>query len=161
MTASRRTALLALPAVCLLLLTGCLLGGGGQADPDPSPSPAYDPVPDDQLFAQVARLDGVRAVDLDYVDTFANPNSYGGTVTVARDATHVSRIVDRTCAILWQGHPDVSVLFEVALPDGSLVSSTSYHLASPDDLEQRYGPQPGTGEPPQDAPPLPKIPGVP
>ena len=123
MTASRRTALLALPAVCLLLLTGCLLGGGGQADP--------------------------------------NPNSYGGTVTVARDATHVSRIVDRTCAILWQGHPDVSVLFEVALPDGSLVSSTSYHLASPDDLEQRYGPQPGTGEPPQDAPPLPKIPGVP
>jgi hypothetical protein len=157
--AARVTTAVVLPVVCLLVLTGCLLGGNGAADPDPSPT--YDPVPDDQLYAQVARVEGVRSVDLDYMDSFANPNSYGGTIAVERDAKNVAHIVDQACAILWQGHPDASILFEVTLPDRSTVSSTAYHLADPQDLEKRYGPQPGTGEPPRGAPPLTKIPGVP
>jgi hypothetical protein len=73
----------------------------------------------------------------------------------------VARVVDQACAILGQGHPDASIVLEVTLPDRSTVSTVAYDLAFPSDLEQRYGPQPGTGEPPPDASPLAKVPGVP
>ena len=159
MKAPRVVAAVVLALLGLLVLTSCVLGGDGAADPGPSPT--YDPVPDAQLFDRVARLDGVRSADLDYVDTFANPNSYGGTITVDPGAKHVERIVDQACAILRQGHPDASIVLDVALPDSSTVSTVAYDVAFPEDLEKRYGPQPGTGQVPDDAPPLTKVPGVP
>ena len=157
MKAARTVGVLLLPVLCLLVLTGCVLGGGS----DPDKGSSYDPVPDAQLFADVGRIDGVRSVDLDYLDSFANPNSYAGTITVEPGAKDVAGIVDRMCAILRQGHPDASILVSVALRGNATVATTAYHVALPQDLEKRYGPQPGTGEPPQDARPLGKVPGVP
>jgi hypothetical protein len=135
-------------AVGSMLLTGC---------GDPSPKPSYDPVPDTDLFAQVEKLPGVRSADLEYSDSFANPNEYAGTVTVARTAD-VAGVVDRMCALLWQGRPEVSV--HVTVSYGSReVTTADLRLSTPDDLERRYGSQPGSGEPPPSATPL-RVPGT-
>ena len=158
MTRSPRPALVALLCcVCCVLLTGCF----GSDDDPPATQPSYDPVADDELFAEVAGIPGVKSAELEYVDTFENPNSYAGTITLVR-GTDAAEVLDRTCAILWQGRPDVSVFIDVPLGGAAGSTNTAdLRLSAPTDREAPYGAQPGTGQPPADASPLPKVPGQP
>jgi hypothetical protein len=151
MTGQAASALLALSAV-LAALSGCT---GSTAEPA-----GYDPVPDEQLFEQVGALPGVRAADLEYKDTFAHPSEYSGDVTVGRGVDPVETL-DAVSAILWQGRPEPTVVVTVRGPQGVLLDSTSVNLIGGSDFEDRYGPQPGTGEVPEDAELLPRPPGLP
>lgn len=151
MTGRAASARLALPVV-LAALSGCT---GSTAEPV-----GYTPVPDEQLFEQVGALPGVRAVDLEYQDTFAHPREYSGDVTVGRGVDPVEAL-DAVSAILWQGRPGPTVIVTVRGPRGVLLDSTSVDLIGGSDFEERYGPQPGTGKVPEDAERLPRPTGLP
>ncbi len=139
-------------AVALLLCTsGCT---GSRTEPVD-----YEPVEDERLFSEIEDLPGVRSADLEYTDTFAHPSEYSGDVTIGRDVDPVATI-DAVSAILWQGRPDPTVVVTVRGPEGTLLDSTSVNLIGGSDFEERYGPQPGTGEVPPDAEPLPRPPGL-
>ena len=148
-----------LPLRCLALASPLLLLGGCANDPEPTgppgpPEPSYDPVADTVLYRQIEDLPGVRAVDIDFRDTFTDGPVYSGTVRVARDVSPLSTL-DRVSAVLWQGAPEPSMLVEVTSPRGSVGNST-VRLQSPSELEERYGPQPGNGEVPASSSPLPR-----
>lgn len=119
----------------------------------------YDPVPDEQLFEQVEDLPGVRSADLGYEDSFTHPSEYFGEVTIRRTADPVETL-DAISAILWLGRPDPKVIVTVRGPRTE-IDNASIRLMNPTDLEERYGPQPGTGKVPEDAEPLPRPPGLP
>lgn len=141
-------------AVTLTLLLGASGCVGSTAEPV-----GYEPVPDEQLFTEVADLPGVRAATLGYEDSFAHPGEYFGEVRVGRSVDLVETL-DAVSAILWQGRPDPTVVVTVRGSQGE-VDNASVRLINPPDLEARYGPQPGTGEVPADAEPLPRPPGLP
>jgi hypothetical protein len=137
-------------AVTLSLLVGVSGCIGSTAEPV-----GYDPVPDEQLFDDVESLPGVRSVDLVYTNTFTNPSEYSGDLTIERGVDPVET-VDSVSAILWQGRPRPVIIVTVRDPRGVLVTSASVGLTNPTALEERYGPQPGTGKVPADAGPLPR-----
>ena len=131
-------------AIVMALLTGCRSGGGDD-------EPAYEPVPDEDLYAAIAALDGVRKVEIRYVEGFARTNNYGGELTVD-DPSRAMELLDRAVAILWQGRPGALADLLVLGPDRQLLHYTSdLGLRTRADYEERYGPQPGTGEPPADS----------
>lgn len=135
----------------LLGVSGCV---GSTAEPV-----GYDPIPDEQLLDEVKALPGVRSVDLIYTNTFMNPSEYSGDVTIERGVDPVDT-VDTVSAILWQGRPRPVIVVTVRSPRGVVVNSASVGLTNPTALEERYGAQPGTGEVPADAEPLPRPIGV-
>lgn len=138
--------------VSVMLLGGCLLGSSD------GPSPDYDPVDDATLFEQVEQLPGVRSVAIEFSSSFTNGPVYSGTVRVDRSADLLGTL-DATAAILWQGKPRAIQLVKVTGPQGR-VENTTVRLQSTTDLEERFGPQPGTGEVPADAAPLPRPPNL-
>lgn len=101
----------------------------------------------------------MRSVDLIYTNTFMNPSEYSGDVTIERGVDPVDT-VDTVSAILWQGRPRPVIVVTVRSPRKVLVNSASVGLTNPTALEERYGAQPGTGEVPADADPLPRPVGV-
>lgn len=130
-------------AITVALMAGCLPGGGTDD------KPGYEPVPDDELFAEVAALDGVRSVDVRFVEGFGRTNNYGGEIVV-EDPDRALEVLDRAAAILWQGREGALADLLLLGPDNQLLHYTSdLGLRSPADYEERYGPQPGTGEPPE------------
>lgn len=148
MTAMR----LAVVLVLVLAVSAC----GGDRSTDPSDPPnGYTPVADEVLFAEIARLPGVVSADLQYTDTFANPNVYGGTITVAPGEDPRSTL-DHAIAILRQGHRDaVMALYAKAVDGQYRYGANSLGLGSTDTYAERYGPQPGDGKPPDE--PLPPL----
>ena len=96
----------------------------------------------------------MRSVDLEYTNTFMHPGEYSGDVTVGRGVDPVET-VDAVSAILWQGRPDPTVILTVRGPQGVLLTSSSVSLLGGSEFEERYGPQPGTGEVPGTQPPSP------
>lgn len=135
--------------VCLLLLAG--LAGCARA---PSPEPAYTPVDDQVLYQQVADLPGVRSADIAWDSTFTNGAVYAGTVRLDRSVDPVETL-DEVTAILWQGRPNSSVILDVVTPRGT-INNASIRLQGHLEIEERFGPQPGDGEVPADAPALPR-----
>jgi hypothetical protein len=138
--------------VSVMLLGGCFLGSSD------GPSPDYDPVDDATLIEQVEQLPGVRSVDIDFSSSFTNGPVYSGYVRVDRSADLLGTL-DATAAVLWQGKPRAIQIVKVQGPQGSVENST-VRLQSTTDLEERFGPQPGTGEVPADAAPLPRPPSL-
>lgn len=134
----------------LLGVAGCT---GSTAEPV-----GYEPVPDERLFSEVDDLPGVRSVDIEFSSSFTNGPVYSGYVRVDRRADLLGTL-DATAAILWQGKPRAIQLVKVTSPRGR-VENTTVRLQSTTDLEERFGPQPGTGEVPADADPLPRPPNL-
>lgn len=130
-------------AIAVALMTGCQPGGGDD------PKPGYDPVPDEDLYAEIADLEGVTRVKIRFVEGFARTNNYGGELAVA-DPGRALEVLDRAIAILWQGREGALADLIVLGPDNQLLGYTSdLGLRKPADYEERYGAQPGTGEPPE------------
>lgn len=144
--ATRRGGSVVVLVVSMMLLGGCLLGSSE------GPSPDDDPVDDATLIEQVEQLPDVRSVDIQLSSSFTNGPAYSGYVRVDRSADLLSTL-DATAAILWQGRPNAIQLVKVESPRGSVENST-VRLQSTTDLEERFGPQPGTGEVTADAEPL-------
>jgi hypothetical protein len=129
-------------AIAVALMSGC--GPGGDDD-----KPTYDPMPDEELYSEIEALDGVQQVDIRFVEGFARTNNYGGELTVT-DPDRALELLDRAIAILWQGREGALADLLVLGPDRQLLHYTSdLGLRKPADYEERYGPQPGTGEPPE------------
>ncbi|MCD9199890.1 hypothetical protein [Aeromicrobium wangtongii] len=138
---------LRLPLLLLgvLLLAACSSGG---SDSDGS-APSYRPVPDDELYARIAQLPGVEAVDIRYDDTWPE-SKYRGEITIESGADPQA-VLDATYAVLRQGRPDVAISVR-GVQDRTSISFDLLDGRSgiPANLEKRYGPQPGDGTPPGD-----------
>lgn len=122
---------------CLLavvMMLGLLVGCG-------SPGPQRSVVPDDVLFAEIARLPGVIEADVFYDTEFSRGKVYAGRVTVEDEADPLC-VLDRMVAILWQGR-SIAVSVVVAQGDESyramdLDPETPIQVWKP----ERYGPRP-------------------
>lgn len=126
----------------LLILGGCSLNNM------PMAKATYAPISDAALYRQIAAIPGVTAVDLHWTNGFDNPNGYSGDV-YARKASDGLSTLDRVLAILRQGHPGASLAgVQVAVQGEFTVSPPDVGLWSESDYQGRYGPQPGTGVPP-------------
>ena len=130
----------------LVVFCAVLAGCGGSEAPD---RPDYTPISDKELFAQIATIPGVTKVEIEYVDTFENPNDYIGAVDVGADGDAVETL-DNALAILRQGRWQAAIGV-VVLQDGHQTSTSMLGLNAPTDrrLTERYGPQPGNGLPPE------------
>ena len=106
------------------------------------------------LFQQVANLPGVRSADISWDSSFTNGAVYSGTVRLERRVDPVDTL-DHVTAILWQGRPRSSVILDVVTPRGT-INNASIRLQGHLEIEERFGPQPGDGEVPADAPALPR-----
>lgn len=131
----------ALAGLLLLALTAC----GG---------PGYDPLPEATLYADIEAIPGVTDQNIDSFDSTSEGTGYSGPIFVDNEADPVA-VLDQVLAILWQGLPEanpggVRVIDE----DGTRVDPSDVGLIVRTDIEARYGPQPGTGEPPTDKPSL-------
>lgn len=128
-----------------MVLAACGPSSGGDGTDDAG----YTPVPDDELFSEVAATQGV--VDLGNLDFYENwPDAgYGGEVRLAPNAD-AQEVLDRIYAILRQGRPRVTISVS-AIQDGRVVRFSRLDGAGTlPNLEERYGPQPGDGTPPGD-----------
>lgn len=141
----------------LLLALTCVLGGcgdGGNGDGDAS----YTPKKSSQLYAEIAAIDGVTSVDIGEYESAGLGGSrpaYRGQVRVT-DAADPLQVLDQVLAILWQGLPGAS-LRDVVVHQGDTGFYDAPYAGLGDALlKERYGPQPGTGKPPADQPPLTK-----
>lgn len=128
--------------LAFVVLAGCSHG--------PTASkPTYTPVPDAVLYARIAKINGVESSDLNWVNRFGQSNSYGGDIHV-RAGVDAAHVLDEALAILRMGRPGAFYTsVEVFQPGASAISPTDFGLWSQADYTQRYGPQPGTGLPPQ------------
>ena len=135
----------------LLVLVALVLSACGPDQPDVT-GPSYTPVPDDVLFARVSALPGVAAQHLEYLDSFANPNGYSGTVD-AKKGVDPRELLDAVLAVLRTGHPDAAL--DVSVSSRSLgyqIGPDFLGLFLKEDFDRRYGPQPGDGTPPPSLP---------
>lgn len=113
----------------------------------------YEPVPDGDLFAQVAQVPGVTQVHLTGYDGEPQGTGYNGQIVIDGSADPVA-VLDRVLAILWQGMPDANYDSVRVLKDTSPTRASDVGLTRHAEFEERYGPQPGTGVPPSDKPAL-------
>ena len=138
----------------LLLVVVCLLAGCGEEQRPSSSTPKESAV----LFAEITALDGVTSVDVEEYESAGLGGSrpaYRGTVEVD-DSADPLQVLDQVLAILWQGIPGAS-LRDVVVHQGTAGFYDAAYVGLGDALlEERYGPQPGTGTPPADQPPLTK-----
>lgn len=127
----------------LLLLGGCSSSGS-----DSAARPDYTPIPDEKLYAAIADLPGVQAIDIRFNDTWPEAK-YGGEITIEPDADAQS-VLDATYAVLRQGRPDVGISV-FGIQDRTSISFDRLEGRSgiPSELAKRYGEQPGDGTPPQ------------
>ena len=130
----------ALTGLLLLALTAC----GG---------PEYDPVPEEKLSAEIKALPGVTNEKLDSYDSASQGTGYQSDIYINDQADPVM-VLDQATAILWQGLPEARINVSVIEKDGREIRTSDVGLIVSDDFEARYGPQPGSGEPPTDKPSL-------
>lgn len=144
---SAATAAATIAVVALLLaLTSCAT--------DPKPGADYRPAKTDaQIYREIAALPHITDVDIQWVDDFSQGNTYTGEVTVTAER-YIVETLDHVNALLRQGrfgaYPSVGVV-----GNNLDISLDSVGLSASGAIEDRYGPQPGTGEPP--ANPLPSV----
>lgn len=128
----------------LTTLFSALAGCGG---------PSYTPRPDAEIFRAVSAVPGVVAADLRSHEGGAEGTGYEGDVTV-KDGADPATVIDAVLALLWQGLPDAGYTGVAFYVDGRALRAADAGLLTHQDLEARYGEQPGTGVPPKDKPAL-------
>ncbi len=149
-----RTARLVAAGLAVLLLgAGCT---GDPAPPKETAIAAYTPVPDDQLFERVRDLPHVEDATISFRDNLTDGELYSGSL-VSDGRENPYAVLDAAVALLRQGRARAQILLtlEVPNPGGAPVQYTSTALLDrtvPDPLTARYGPQPGSGEPPSATP---------
>jgi hypothetical protein len=97
MTRAGATAAL-IAGAATVLLAGCA----------PDAARADRGVPDDEIIAGIAALDGVVATDVEFDDSFGYGARYRGGVDVARDAD-AGCVLTQTLGLLRQGRPGVAL----------------------------------------------------
>lgn len=130
-----------LAAVLALLATGC---GGTPQRPD------YHGKPTDQLIREVEALPEVAHAHLTYRNSLDAANMFAGDVHLRKGAD-VRSTLDRILAILWQGPYDVDLSAVYVYPDKPTptgLTAATLGLRTRAQFVDRYGPQPGDGEPP-------------
>ena len=133
---------LLLVALALVALAAC----STTPDDDDGPDADYAPASDAALLEQVSGLPGVETATVRFREGFGRTGYYA-TVEVGDDADPLD-VADRTYAVLRQGQPNVPISLEV-VQDDTIVDTTSVAgVGTPEELEERYGPQPGDGTPP-------------
>ncbi|MET0909541.1 MAG: hypothetical protein ABWZ99_08725 [Ilumatobacteraceae bacterium] len=138
---------LTLPIVILGVLL--MLGGCSSDGSDDAAKPDYTPIADEKLFAAVAGLPGVEAVDIRFNDTWPEAK-YGGEITIEPDADPQA-VLDATYAVLRQGRPDVGIsVFGIQNRTSIRFDRLEGRSGIPSELAKRYGEQPGDGTPPED-----------
>lgn len=148
--------LLAIAAGLLAVLTP-LTGCASSDHSRPHPTVSYTPVPDAELYRRIAALPHVTDVKIGYSDDFPNGSRYRGAVyTDGQENPYLIR--DQANAILRQGvlraHISIDVYFPGPDSRPELAPGGRFFSQVESDLEQRYGPQPGSGIPPA-SPPVP------
>ncbi|RLV56175.1 hypothetical protein D9V41_06970 [Aeromicrobium phragmitis] len=140
-------------AVLVLVLSIVMTGCAQDPEPTPEPTVSYTPIADEQLYADITRLPGVQSVDLDYVDSVTAGRGYIGSIVID-DGADAAQILDHAIAILRQGQPDATMTIHALRGDERITPRTALDLTQTDlrELENRYGPQPGDGQPPEVAP---------
>ncbi|WP_392543552.1 hypothetical protein [Oryzobacter telluris] len=149
----RRTAGAAAAVVVALGLVGCT---GDPVPPKESAITAYTPVPDDQLFDRVRDLPGVTGAKVSFRDNLTDGALYSGAL-VSDGTQNPYAVLDAAAAVLRQGRPRAGILLTVEVPrEGEVpvqyTSTSLLDLTVLDPLTARYGPQPGSGEPPTATP---------
>lgn len=134
--------------VVLVVVLGAACSGGTEEEAGPD----YEPVPDRELFAQVARIPGVVEVDLEFQDTFTSGRGYVGTVSAGPGVDPLA-VLDQTLAVLRQGRYRAGINVEVR--QGGRATTLVDLGVTPTErgLVKRYGPQPGDGSPPEQGQP--------
>lgn len=137
--------------LAVLVVTVLLAACGGTPDsPTSTDGPDYTPVPDQDLFQQVRQIDGVTTVDLGYADHFGNSSAYQGEVTVTAGTDELATL-DHVIAVLRQGRQDATMNVSLSSPTRT-VTALTLGVRTLEQLNQRYGEQPGNGEPPAELP---------
>lgn len=133
----------------ILLLAGC--------STDPQPRADYRPAKTDaQIYREIAQLPHVTDVDIRWVDDANTGNTYTGIVRVTQ-TRYVVDTLDHVNALLRQGRFSSYLTVGVRSEQNPLrVANDAVGLSAPAAVEHRYGPQPGTGEPPTNEP-LPSV----
>lgn len=133
-----------LPALVLL---GVALLWSVTSCAQPAPKPGYTPVPDKQLYSRIAELPGVAKVDISYQDDLDDPATYVGEINLAPRADP-EQVLDQAMAILRQGRFRALMALSAYPPTSPAIYSDTVAGHTRDDLDTRYGPQPGSGQPP-------------
>jgi len=135
---------LVLFTIILIVLAGCSGSESGKE------KPSYTPVPDQDLFAQIDQLPGLASSDITFNDSFPE-YGYVGRVVIDPQAD-AQKTLDTLYAILRQGRPDAGIGISGSQGDGGVEFELlpGSGVGTPDQLEERYGPQPGDGAPPAD-----------
>ena len=148
---SRPRSLTVAVATGLVVLLGAGCTGGGPSEKETTIA-SYTPVPDDQLFARVGELAHVDSAKVSFRDNLTDGATYSGSlVSDGRENPYAT--LDAAVAVLRQGRPraDIVLTLDVPTDGGAPVQYTSTKLldrTAADPLTARYGPQPGSGEPP-------------
>jgi hypothetical protein len=137
--------------VLVLALVPALVACG--SEPAPAHS-SYKPVPDTTLYQQIGDLPGVTQVDIEWVDDATRGKSYVGRVRV-RDGVDRLRRLDQVLAILRQGRAGAGITVSVGTAHGVAKFPSDLGVITPEEIEERYGPQPGDGTPPDSTPAAP------
>lgn len=138
----RRAAAALLAALVVVPMSACTPGG--------TPEPSYSPVPDEELFSRIEQLPHVTGSRVSFRDNPTEGEVYTGSITL--DGTvNPYEVLDEATAILRQGRAAAGILLAASGPSGREYTNDEFSGFTEKDLAERYGPQPGDGEPP-DAP---------
>ncbi len=138
-----------LPLLVLVIALVPVLSACG-AHPTPK-RPSYHPMADATLYQQIGDLPGVTNVDIRWVDDATRGRSYVGRVRV-RDGVDELRRLDQVLAILRQGRAGAGITVSVGTAHGVAKFPSDLGVITPEEIEARYGPQPGDGTPPDSTP---------
>lgn len=110
-------------------------------------------VPDQRLYAQIAEIEHVTKVSVQFEDNFGSHRMYSGEVAV--DATaNATCVLDQVQAILWQGRPgdiDVGIVQGETYVDASALG-LSHDAMKRQPWIDRYGTHPLAGPSPKPSP---------
>jgi hypothetical protein len=134
--------------IAVVLGLALTLGLAGCKKEDGPVKPSYTPVADADLFKQVEEISGVADVDVKFRKSFTNGTGYYGPITV-EEGVNAADVLDHAYAILRQGRFNV-VITVYAVQGNREIFSDAFGLTvgTAPNLRERYGPQPGDGEPP-------------
>lgn len=125
--------------LCALLVT-LLLSACGGGRPVNEEADGYSPVPDDVLYAEIAKMPGVTEVNLEFSTKLGTANSYRGEV-VAAPGTDGLALLDNVFRTLRKGRLNAYFKLRVTVVGDKSYMASNLRVLSLPALEERYGPQ--------------------